>query len=197
MHLRKPTRPAAAGALLSLVVLCAGCDRGSHPEQLGRPAPGFAINDGQHTLSLQDLHGQVVVLNFWASWCGPCLVEMPSLQALQQEVPQVKVVGIAFDEDAPTYQAYLQRHPLGFYSVLDTTGAAHTSFGTFRPPETYILDKNGVIRRKFIGAQDWTSPEIVATLRHLATEPVRSSAASHSPAPGKPAVPDQLATIAP
>src|SRR5579875_2788734 len=145
-------------AIVSITLLAAatGCDRGSHPEQLGRPAPQFTLNDGQQTLSSQALRGHVVVLNFWASWCAPCLVEMPSLEALQQQLPEIKVVGVAFDEDAPTYQAYLARHPLGFATVLDTTGSAHASFGTFRPPETYVIDKNGVIRRKFIGAQDWT-----------------------------------------
>ncbi len=149
----------------------AGCDRGSRPDQLGRPAPPFAVNDGQHAVSLRDLRGQVVVLNFWASWCAPCIAEFPSLEALQQQLPQVRIIGIAFDEDLSTYRDYLQRRPLPFLSVLDTTGTAHTSFGTLRPPETYILDKAGTIRRKFIGAQDWTSPEIVAMLQHLAGEP--------------------------
>ena len=57
---------------------------------------------------------------------------------------------------------------LTFLTVLDRDGAAHSSFGTFRPPETYLIDKQGIIRRKFIGAQNWTSPEIVDSLRKLA-----------------------------
>ncbi len=128
----------------------------------------IAVNDGQHAVNLQNLRGQVVVLNFWASWCAPCLTEMPSLEALQQQLPQVKVIGVAFDEDQATYQAYLTRHPMSFLSVLDAGGSAHASFGTFRPPETYVIDKAGIIRRKFIGAQDWTSPEIIASLQKLA-----------------------------
>lgn len=150
-------------------LLATGCDRGDHPEQLGLQAPAIAVNDGQHSVNLHDLRGQVVLLNFWASWCAPCIAEMPSLEALQQQVPEVKVIGVAFDEDPATYSAYLARHPVSFLSVLDERGTAHTSFGTFRPPETYVIDKAGVIRRKFIGAQDWTSPEIVATLRKLAS----------------------------
>jgi len=128
----------------------------------------FALNDGLQKVDLRALRGQVVVLNFWASWCAPCLAEMPGLEALQQEVPQIKVVGVAFDEDKATYQSYLLRHPVSFPSVLDEGGTAHASYGTFRPPETYVIDKNGLIRQKFIGMQDWTSPEIVATLRKLA-----------------------------
>lgn len=156
----------AAAALLTLLPLTA-CDRGTRPDQLGSPAPAVAINDGQQSFNLRDFRGHVVLLNFWATWCGPCLVEMPGLEALQQQLPELKVVGVAFNEDNSTYQAYLARHPVHFFSILDTTGAAHTSFGTFRPPETYVIDKNGTIRRKFIGTQDWTSPEIVNTLQKL------------------------------
>lgn len=161
-------RVVATGALLGLGFGLAGCDRGGHPEQLGRTAPMIAVNDGQHAVNLRDLRGQVVVLNFWASWCGPCIAEMPSLEALQREIPQVRVIGVAFDEDPATYNTYLSRHPVGFLSVLDAAGTAHASFGTFRPPETYVIDKSGVIRRKFVGMQDWMSPEIVASLRKLA-----------------------------
>lgn len=158
-------RSACAGLLL---LAAAGCDRGTRPEQLGRPAPMIAVNDGQHAVDLRSLRGHVVLLNFWASWCAPCIAEMPGLAALQQQVPEVRVVGVAFDEDAASYQSYLARRPVPFLTVLDEKGTAHASFGTFRPPETYVIDKQGVIRRKFIGAQDWTSPEIVTSLRKLA-----------------------------
>ncbi len=169
MPISKVPTIARGGALLLLTALVAtGCDRGDRPDQLGRPAPQIALNDGQHTVNLHDLRGHVVLLNFWASWCAPCIAEMPSLEQLQLDVPQVKIVLIAFDEDPATYAAYLQRHPLPLLSVLDTAGVAHTRFGTFRPPESYLLDKTGTIRRKFIGAQDWTSPEIEDSLRKLA-----------------------------
>lgn len=167
-----PIRPKRAlrflFALACVLGSAAGCDRGDRPDQLGQRAPAIAVDDGQAHFNLAAERGHVVLLNFWASWCAPCIVEMPGLEALQRQLPQIRVVGIAFDEDKGTYDDWLLRHPLGFQSVLDTTGRAHTSFGTFRPPETYIIDKQGVIRRKFIGVQDWTSPEIEATLRKLA-----------------------------
>ncbi len=167
--MRSRTQTAWLGTLALVACLAgSGCDRGDRPEQLGRAAPLFALNDGQQAVDLRALRGQVVVLNFWASWCAPCLAEMPSLEALQAQLPAIKVVGVAFDEDASTYQSYLARHPVSFPSVLDAAGTAHASYGTFRPPETYVLDKKGIIRRKFIGAQDWTSPEIVNSLRQLA-----------------------------
>lgn len=156
-----------AGALL-LLSLAAGCDRGGHPGQLGKVAPVFALDDGQHAVDLHSLRGQVVVLNFWATWCAPCIAEMPSLEALQQELPQVKVVAVATDEDKASYDEYLQRRPVPLLTVFDASQRSNVMYGTFRFPETYVIDKAGVIRRKFIGPQDWTSPEIVAELRKLA-----------------------------
>ncbi len=168
MRLGKRIKTLQAFTLACGTLLASGCDRGGHPEQLGRIAPQFALDDGQHAVDLHALRGQVVVLNFWASWCAPCIAEMPSLQALQAQLPQVRIIGVAFDEDAAAYGAYLARQPVSFLTVLDAAGTAHTSFGTFRPPETYVIDKAGVIRRKYIGAQDWTSPEIVDSLRKMA-----------------------------
>ena len=150
------------------LAMVGGCDRGDHPTYLDRPAPMFALNDGQQRVDLRQFRGQVVVLNFWASWCAPCLKEMPSLEALQGEMPQVKVVLVAFDESASTYMHYLERHPLPLLTVLDDKNTAPALYGTARPPETYIIDKNGLIRRKFIGPQDWTGTEMENTLRKLA-----------------------------
>ncbi len=158
----------AVPAAVLLTLLATGCDRGGHPGQLGQAAPDFTLNDGRQLVDLRALRGKVVLLNFWATWCAPCIVEMPSLETLQGDVPQVKIVAIAFDEDAATYNDYLQRHPLPLLTVLDARGSASSAYGTFRPPESYIIDKNGVIRRKFIGPQDWTSPEIEDSLRKLA-----------------------------
>ena len=160
-------RQAARFAVLGLL-LAAGCDRGDRPNQLGRIAPGFSINDGEHAVDLQGLRGHVVVLNFWATWCAPCIQELPSLEELQRQLPQVKVVAVATAEEASEYRAFLQRRPVPLLTVFDAAQTSNTQYGTFRFPETYIIDKSGVIRRKFIGPQDWTSPEIVDSLRKLA-----------------------------
>lgn len=144
-----------------------GCDRNDHPEQLGKLAPVFVLNDGRSSVDLAKLRGHVVVLNFWASWCAPCLEELPSLNAMQAELPEVRVVGVSMDEDPNAFQTFVSRHPAQFLTVLDGQNRSNSLYGTFRPPETYVIDKNGTIRRKFIGAQDWTSPEIVRFLRKL------------------------------
>lgn len=153
--------------LLSALLLLPGCDRGTHPEQLGKPAPVFQLNDGRNSVDLAHLRGHVVVLNFWASWCAPCLEELPSLNAMQGQLPEVRVVAVSIDDDQNAYQAFVTRHPAQFLTILDGQGRSNALYGSFRPPETFVIDKAGLIRRKFIGAQDWTSPEIVNFLRKL------------------------------
>ena len=86
---------------------------------------------------------------------------------MQASLPEVRVVAVSIDEDPNAYQAFVTRHPAQFLTVLDGKNRANALYGTFRPPETFVIDRNGVIRRKFIGAQDWTSPEIVRFLRKL------------------------------
>ncbi len=156
-------------AIVIVLVTATGCDRGSHPEQLGTRAPMFTVNDGEHAVDLSKLRGRVVVLNFWASWCAPCLEELPSLEEMQTDLPQVKVVGVSTDDDAAAYQRFLREHSVSILTVRDGEQRSNAMYGTFRYPETYVIDKKGIIRRKFIGPQDWTSPEIVGYLRKLAS----------------------------
>jgi thiol-disulfide isomerase/thioredoxin len=158
----------AAAALLAAMG-ATGCDRGDHPEQLGTRAPVFALNDGQHAVDLSKLRGHVVLLNFWASWCAPCIEELPSLEELQRELPQVEVVAVSTDEDAVAYQRFLTEHSVSLLTVRDADQRSNAMYGTFRFPETYVIDKSGIIRRKFIGPQEWTSPEIVGYLKKLAS----------------------------
>ena len=153
------------GALCS--VPCA-CNRTNRPAQVGEHAPAIVIHDGAQTISLKQYRGKVVVLNFWASWCPPCLEEFPSLIDLQRRMPNIVVLAVSFDTDANAYHQYLiDNHITGIATVLDLSQKSNHAFDTTRPPETYIIDAHGVIRRKFIGAQDWTNPEILNYLRNL------------------------------
>ena len=155
-------------AMAALLAAGAGCDRGSHPEQIGKPAPQFAVSDGQQSVDLTALRGHVVLLNFWATWCGPCIQELPALEQMQRDLPQVNVVTVSTDENDAAYRAFLTRYRVSLLSVREGNTAANALYGTFRYPETYAIDKNGIIRRKFIGPQDWTSAEIEGYLRKLA-----------------------------
>jgi peroxiredoxin len=162
-----PLHPRARAVLPLALLAMLGCDRNNRPQQLGTPAPQFTVSDAQHNVSLAQFRGQVVLLNFWASWCAPCLEELPSLEALHHQMPALQVVGISIDDDTAAYQQFLTLHRVDFLTVDDTAQKSNALFGTYRPPETYVIDKQGIIRRKFIGPQDWTSPEIVNFLKKL------------------------------
>ena len=157
-----------AALALSLALAATGCNRGGFPNQVGSRAPNFTIRDGAQTVSLAQYRGKILVLNFWASWCPPCLEEFPSLEQLQQQIPNLVVLAVSFDTDTDAYHQYLtDNHLTNMTIVLDTSQRSNLAFGTTRPPETYIIDRKGTIRRKFIGAQDWNTPEIQDYLRSL------------------------------
>ena len=152
--------------LLPLVLLCA-CNRGSRPVQLNEKAPDFTISNGSTTIRLDNYKGKVVMVNFWATWCGPCVMEFPSLQQLHHDMPNVVILAISVDDDASAYQSFLQRHHVDMITARDPKETVPGLFHTDMWPETYIIDRKGYIRRKFIGAQDWSDPEIRNYLRSL------------------------------
>ncbi|HVI07376.1 MAG TPA: TlpA disulfide reductase family protein [Candidatus Binatia bacterium] len=152
----------------SLFILAA-CYSGSHPSRIGSPAPDFTVRDSDHAVTLSQLKGQVVVLNFWATWCPPCIEEMPSLVQMQQRMKAkgVTVLAVSVDVDNAAYHRFLQDHGVNLLAVRDPDQKSNNLYGTFKFPETYIIDRNGVVRRKFIGAVDWTEPEIIDFLSKL------------------------------
>ena len=152
--------------LLTLAVPI-GCDRGAHPAQTGKPAPDFTVSDGVTTVHLASYRGRVVLLNFWASWCAPCIQEMPSLLELHHQQPNLAVVAVSIDEDPQAYSSFIFRRHVDLITVRDPAQKAASLFRTEMWPETYVIDRNGIVRRKFIGSQDWMSPEIVAYLKSL------------------------------
>ena len=156
----------AAAALISTLALTA-CDRGQHPQNIGKPAPQFVMSDGAQTVDLSKLRGKIVVLNLWATFCAPCVEELPSLLALQQKMPQLAVVAVSMDQDDEIYRRFLIKHHVDVLTVRDADQKVNALYGTVQIPETYIIDASGNIRRKFIGAQDWTSPEIIDFLTKL------------------------------
>ena len=154
-----------AVVLLSLIV---GCNVGSHPPRIGNAAPEFTITDSQRTVSLNQFRGKPVVLNFWATWCPPCIEEMPSLVQLQKQLGErVTIVAVSEDADEGAYKQFIRDHKVDLLTVRDTRQKTNEAYGTFKFPETFIIDRDGKIVRKFIGATNWTAPDIVQYLTKL------------------------------
>jgi cytochrome c biogenesis protein CcmG, thiol:disulfide interchange protein DsbE len=161
----------SSSAIVSAVILLAlsGCYSGSRPPRIGNPAPDFTVKDSEHAVTLSQFKGQVVVLNFWATWCAPCVEEVPSLVRMQQRMKAkgVTVLAVSVDVDDSNYKRFVKDHSVSLLTVRDADQKSNALYGTSKFPETYIIDRNGVMRRKFIGAVDWTEPEIIDYLGKL------------------------------
>ena len=154
--------------LLVLSLVLAACNSGSRPPRINTPAPDFTVKDADHTVTLSQYKGKPVLLNFWATWCAPCVEEMPSLVQLQQKMQgRVTVIAVSVDVDDDAYHHFLKSHGINLLTVRDGDQKSSTMYGTFKYPETYAIDSKGVIRRKFIGAVNWNDPEIQSYLSGL------------------------------
>jgi cytochrome c biogenesis protein CcmG, thiol:disulfide interchange protein DsbE len=147
----------------------AGCYSGTRPPHVGSAAKEFSVQDSDRKVSLDQFRGQVVVLNFWATWCPPCVEELPSLMNLQDRMRErgVAVLGVSIDVDADAYHRFLKLHNINFLTVRDPEQKVAGRYGTTGWPETYVIDRQGVLRRKFVGPVDWNSPEVIDFLNRL------------------------------
>jgi cytochrome c biogenesis protein CcmG, thiol:disulfide interchange protein DsbE len=152
--------------LLPLALLLA-CNRGTHPQQPGEVAPNFKISDGTTTVNLASYRGHVVLLNFWFSTCPPCVAELPSLLALHRDMPQLDIIAVSVDQNAAQYQRFVAQHHVNLITVRNPSESIPTLFHTEMYPETYLIDRNGIIRYKFVSNQDWTDPEIRSMIKNL------------------------------
>lgn len=145
----------------------AGCNRGARPPQPGRVAPNFTISDGATTVNLASYRGRVVLLNFWATWCAPCVAELPSLLQLHHDMPRLAIIAVSVDQDPVAYQRFIAEHHVDLIDVRNPSESIPALFNTDMWPETYLIDRKGVIRYKFVSNQDWSDPEIRAMIRSL------------------------------
>ena len=99
--------------LLLPLALSPACNRGAHPAQTGKAAPDFTVSDGTTTVHLASYRGRVVLLNFWATWCAPCVVEMPSLLELHHDQPDLAILAVSIDEDPDAYSSFHRPPPRG------------------------------------------------------------------------------------
>jgi peroxiredoxin len=154
--------------LAAVLAVCVGCNDQPKLRLIGAQAPDFTVQDSDRKVSLHDYRGKIVVLNFWSPHCAPCIAEMPSLVQLQKRMgDKITVVGVAVDATNDEYHAFLQKHGIDFLTVLDSAKDSYNLYGATGYPETTIIDRDGMVRRKFVLAENWTSPEIVEYLRKL------------------------------
>jgi len=136
------------------------------PSLAGREAINFPLQYEGRAIHLSDLRGKVVVLNFWASWCPPCLEETASLNRLQQQIAPKggMVLGVSVDEDGHAYRKFLKDNDVVFPTYRDPSGKIAGEYGTSMFPETYVIDRDGRFARKIVGPQDWQMPTIMASI---------------------------------
>jgi peroxiredoxin len=138
---------------------------------IGERAPDFTLPVlPQGSLSLHDFGRRVVVLNFWATWCPPCVEETPSLEKFAEQMRSqgVDVVGVSVDQDATALRTFAEQQHLSFPILRDPAQSVANRYGTFKFPETYIIDRNGRVADKLIGAADWQDSRLLTFVQELA-----------------------------
>ncbi|HXM37231.1 MAG TPA: TlpA disulfide reductase family protein [Gemmatimonadales bacterium] len=140
--------------------------------EVGSSAPQFHAIDLRtgRPVTIDDYKGKVVLLNIWATWCPPCRVEMPSMQHLQQKLAgtDFRLVAVSVDEeDSTVVNKFVRQLGLTFEILHDQDGTIRRIYQTTGVPESFVLDRDGVIVKKIIGAADWDAPVNEALIRQL------------------------------
>jgi peroxiredoxin len=139
----------------------------------GAAAPDFTVKDlAGKEVQLAALKGNVVLVNFWATWCPPCREEIPSMMKMVQGMAgkPFRLLAISIDEGGKgAVEGFFGKSGLSLPAYLDSDGSISRLYGTTGVPETFIVDRAGVIRKKIVGGIDWSAPEVSAYLNELAT----------------------------
>ncbi|MEA3544358.1 MAG: TlpA disulfide reductase family protein [Thermodesulfobacteriota bacterium] len=167
----------SAVVLLLFTLLLVGCDNSTSESPvpkgglIGNIAPDFTLTDMEgQPVSLSQFRGKVVILNFWATWCPPCREEMPSMEQLYRENKDQDLVMLAVNVDENGKAAvtkFLKRTPHSFPILLDSENIAQNAYGVFRFPESFIIDRNGIVVEKIIGGRDWMTGSVFKLVNFL------------------------------
>jgi thiol-disulfide isomerase/thioredoxin len=164
---------------LSLLgVLLASCSAAEQQGGGGMPVKGKAMPkfqmttlDGKQVNSHAQFAGKVIILNVWATWCPPCRKEMPDLIRLSRLLPanKFKVIGLSVDSNADDVRTFIKEHHIPFPVYWDQGGqqVAGPILSTFKYPETYVINRRGLLVDKVIGAFPWASPQMVEVLNYI------------------------------
>ncbi len=143
----------------------------------GGMAPEFTLPglDGK-MVSLRENRGKVVFINIWATWCTSCLEEMPSMEKLYKALgsENFEILAVSIDENgARAVAPFMKKYGLTFPALMDAKGSIKFSYGITGVPETFVIDKNGVVVMKFLGPTDWATPDALRYFRKLIQRPAR------------------------
>ena len=162
--------------------------RGAQPLAVGDKAPSFTLQKASAgSLSFKDRGHHVTVINFWATWCPPCVMEAPSLQKFARQMAPlgVRVFGVSVDQNLPALQKFIAAYGLTYPILRDPDQILAGRFGTAKFPETYIFDSDGRLADKVIGATDWEAPQMIQFVQALVHWPPAAAAgAQAASAPG-------------
>jgi cytochrome c biogenesis protein CcmG/thiol:disulfide interchange protein DsbE len=160
------------------------------PVELGTKAPDFkalTLDSIPREKRLADYRGQVLMINVWATWCLPCRVEMPSIEALNKAYASkgLKIVAVSIDDPGTdaTIRAFVKQYGLTFEVLHDAQGRISDAYDITGYPETFIVGKDGIIRKKLMSATDWNSPDARALMDRLLSE--ESEPSSRGTLPGR------------
>ena len=145
------------------------------PMEAGLPAPDFTFPgmDGK-MVSLADYKGKVVLVNIWATWCPSCVNEMPSMERLYQKLKggDFEILAISIDSlGVKVVAPFMKKYKLTFPALIDSAGAIRMGYRTTGVPESFIIDKDGILVKKIIGPLDWTKPETLHLFQGLIQKP--------------------------
>ena len=138
---------------------------------VGDLAPDFQLEDTKgNKVTLSDLRGKIVLLNFWATWCPPCLEEMPSMERLNEVIAGDDFVMLAVNAEEngrSVVPAFLEKTPYTFPILYDDKGVVQKQYGVFKFPESFIIQKDGTVAEKIIGPLDWSSLKSITYFKGL------------------------------
>lgn len=156
---------------LLFVNACDNDKQGQTSGLVGKPAPDFTLNNMQgQPVSLSDYRGKVVIVNFWATWCPPCREEMPSMEKLyrEQRAAGLELLAINTEENGKrVVSKFLQRTPYSFPILLDSDSEAMNGYRVYRLPESFIVDRNGVVVERVVGARNWLEGPLFKLINSL------------------------------